>query len=61
MPELNVQTIVVGLILLAVVALAVRSILRQHRRGGCSGCSCGCEGCGGSGSCGGHTEPPKKA
>ena len=44
MPELNVQTIVVGLILLAVVALAVRSVLRQHRRGGCSGCSCGCEG-----------------
>lgn len=44
MPELNPQTIVVGILLLAAVLLACRSILKSRKKGGCSGCSGGCGG-----------------
>ena len=36
--------------LAAVVALAVRALVKQRRKGGCAGCSGGCAGC--SGRCG---------
>ncbi len=43
-------TIVVGLLLLVAVLLAIRSVLRDHRKGGCTH---GCSGCQlGGGSCG---------
>ncbi|MBR3339855.1 MAG: FeoB-associated Cys-rich membrane protein [Lachnospiraceae bacterium] len=41
--------VIVGLILLLVVVLCVRSIIREHRQGGCGGGSCS----GNCGSCGG--------
>ena len=44
MPELNPQTIVVGILLLAAVLLACRSILKSRKKGGCSGCGGGCGG-----------------
>lgn len=37
-------TIIVGLVLLFGVILAIRSVIRQHKSGGCSG---GCESCSG--------------
>ena len=51
-------TLIVGLIVLAIVVLALRSSIRQSKSGGCSGCS----GCGGScASCHQETPPDKKA
>ncbi|HJC13242.1 MAG TPA: FeoB-associated Cys-rich membrane protein [Candidatus Agathobaculum intestinigallinarum] len=51
-------TLIVGLIVLAIVVLALRSTIRQSKSGGCSGCS----GCGGScASCHQETPPDKKA
>ena len=51
-------TLIVGLIVLAIVVLALRSTIRQSKSGGCSGCS----GCGGSCvSCHQETPPDKKA
>ena len=46
--------IVVGLVLVLLVALAVRSIGRTQKSGGCS---CGCAGCPGSKVC--HPEQEK--
>ena len=40
-------TIIVGLILLAAVALAVRSLWKGHKKGGCSACGGSCDCCGG--------------
>lgn len=40
----NIGTIIVGLILLAVVALIVRKLVRD-KRSGKGGCGCGCENC----------------
>ncbi|MCD8325290.1 MAG: FeoB-associated Cys-rich membrane protein [Lachnospiraceae bacterium] len=41
--------LIVGLILLVIVALAVRSIWKDKKSGkGCVGCSYGCSGCSGS-------------
>ena len=37
------STIIVGAILASIVALAIRSIIRTKKSGGCG---CGCEGCG---------------
>ena len=34
-------TLIVGLIVLAVIVLALRSTIRQSKSGGCSGCSGG--------------------
>ncbi len=51
-------TLIVGLIVLAIVVLALRSTIRQSKSGGCSGCS----GCGRScASCHQETPPDKKA
>ena len=51
-------TLIVGLIVLAIVVLALRSTIRQSKSGGCSGCS----GCGGScASCHQETPPYKNA
>ena len=51
-------TLIVGLIVLAIVVLALRSTIRQSKSGGCSGCS----GCGDScASCHQETPPDKKA
>lgn len=48
----NLATIITGAIVLAVCALAVRSLVRGRRSGG--GCACGgsCAGCGAEGACG---------
>lgn len=44
----NFATIFVGLIVLALVALALRSVLRSRKKGGCAG---GCSGCSLAGTC----------
>ena len=46
---MNLPTLVIVLVLLAAVILAVRSIVRDRKKGGCSGCPGGC-------SCGSHTK-----
>ena len=46
------STLIVGLIVLAIVFFAARSVVRRSKSGGCSGCS-GCSG--GCASC--HQEP----
>ncbi|MDR3053364.1 MAG: FeoB-associated Cys-rich membrane protein [Coriobacteriales bacterium] len=38
-------TIIISLILAGIVALAIRSVYRSHKQGGCSSCSSGCSGC----------------
>lgn len=52
----NLSTILIGLAVLILVLLAVRSIWRDKKQGkSCAGCGGGCSGCGGSchgGSCG---------
>ena len=51
-------TLIVGLIVLAVIVLALRATIQQSKSGGCSGCS----GCGnGCTSCHQQTPPDKKA
>ena len=50
-------TLIVGLIVLAIVVLALRSTFRQSKSGGCSGCS-GCSG--GCASCHQETPPDHK-
>ncbi len=59
MPFLNhLPTVLILLALAAVVFLAVRSILRQKKKG--SSCGCGCASCPMSGRC--HpSEDPEKA
>lgn len=49
---LNLPTIFILFIFAAAIFLAVRSIIRDKKKGGCAGCSGGCS-CGGA--CGGHT------
>ena len=51
----NLATVLVGLIVLACVALAVRKLIRDRRAGRrACGCDCGpCAGCAACGSCGG--------
>ncbi len=41
-------TAIVGLIVAAIVVLAIVSIVKQRKKGGCS---CGCEGCSGASKC----------
>lgn len=57
----NIGTIIVGLILLAIVALIVRKLVRDKRsgKGGC-GCGCGCESCA-MGCNRGHAQAAKKS
>ena len=42
-------TLIVGIIVAVIIVLAIVSLVRQRKKGGCS---CGCEGCSGSSSCG---------
>lgn len=44
------ETVVVGAVVLAVLCLAIRSILKNHKKGGCAACGggCGCGHCAGS-------------
>lgn len=37
--------VIVLSILGIIVALVIRSMWKNHKKGGCSGCSCNCEGC----------------
>ena len=46
----NLATIIICAILVVIVALAVRSIVK-NRRAGKTSCGCGCAGCAMSGSC----------
>lgn len=41
------ETVIVGAIVLAVLSLAVRSMLKSHKKGGCSACGGGCGHCSG--------------
>ncbi|HIY22254.1 MAG TPA: FeoB-associated Cys-rich membrane protein [Candidatus Flavonifractor merdigallinarum] len=38
-------TLITGLLLLGVVALAVRHLWKTRKQGGCTGCSGNCSGC----------------
>ena len=38
------ETVIVGAIVLAVLCLAVRSMIKSHKKGGCSACGGGCGG-----------------
>lgn len=49
----NIGTIIVGLVLLAVVVIAVRRTYLTRKSGGCG---CGCDGCASSGLC--HPQGP---
>ena len=45
------ETLITGVIVLAILGLAARSVIRDRKKGGCASCS----GCGGScGHCGEH-------
>ena len=46
----NIGTIVVGVVLAAIVFLAVRSIVKEKKKGQCS-CGCNCSSCAMSGTC----------
>ena len=48
----NLPTILILLVLAAAIFLAVRSIIRDKKKGGCAGCPGGCS-CGGT--CGVHS------
>lgn len=48
----NISTILVGLVVIGIVALAVRSIIKDKKSG--KGCGGGCSGCAGSGTCHGR-------
>ena len=38
------ETVIVGAIVLAVLCLAIRSMIKSHKKGGCSACGGGCGG-----------------
>lgn len=38
------ETVIVGAIVLAVVCLAIRSMISSHKKGGCSACGGSCGG-----------------
>ena len=46
----NIGSIIVGLILLAIVAAVIRTMIKD-KRSGRSSCGCGCANCAMSGSC----------
>lgn len=59
---MSIGTIVVGLIVLAIVAAAVYSLVRDKKQGKAS-CGGSCGACGACGACSGHCagcQPPKK-
>lgn len=41
----NLSTILVVCVLLLIVALAIRSMIRDKKKGGCAGGCAGCSGC----------------
>jgi hypothetical protein len=57
----NLASLLVGLVLLSVVALAARKLIRDHRAGrhacgcGCGSCGGNCSGCAGCSAC----HPPR--
>lgn len=55
MPETLFPTVIVSLLLLGVVALAVRHLWKARKQGGCSGCSHCSGGCSGGCHCHEHT------
>lgn len=58
---MNLQTMIVLVIVIALVGLALRSIIRSRKRGGgCCGCSGGCCGCAGCGKMQPAEEPKDK-
>ncbi|MEG0830433.1 MAG: FeoB-associated Cys-rich membrane protein [Anaerovoracaceae bacterium] len=42
---MNLSTAIVGLIIVGLVALAIRHIVLAHKKGGCCGNCDGCQGC----------------
>ncbi|MEE0515856.1 MAG: FeoB-associated Cys-rich membrane protein [Emergencia sp.] len=57
---MNLQTMIVLVIVIALVGLALRSIIRSRKRGGgCCGCSGGCCGCSGCSKAQPAEEPEK--
>jgi predicted negative regulator of RcsB-dependent stress response len=38
-------TIIIGLIVLAIVALAGYKVYKDHKKGPCASCGCGCDAC----------------
>ncbi|MCD8110354.1 MAG: FeoB-associated Cys-rich membrane protein [Clostridiales bacterium] len=44
----NLSTVIIGLLLLAAVIFAVRTLIKDHKNGRCSG---GCPGCSHTGKC----------
>lgn len=57
---MNLPTILIAAVILAVfVAIVAGEIKKRKRGGGCGcGCGCGCSGCPGAGLC--HPDPEKK-
>lgn len=56
MPDTLIPTVIVSLLLLGVVALAIRHLWKAHKNGGGCGCGGSCSGCcSGSCSCHQHT------
>lgn len=53
----NIGTILVVLMVAAVMALAIRSIRRDKKKG--ASCGCGCSGCAMSGTCHAAQKPKK--
>ena len=49
------DSLLIGLAVLAIVALIVRKLYRDRKRGR-SSCGCGCDHCPSAGACHGHTE-----
>ena len=47
----NIGTILVGLVVLAVVALVIALMVREKKKGKSSTCGCGCESCAMAGKC----------
>ena len=47
-------TFIIGLALIALVVLIIRSIIKEKKKGGCIGCSGSC------GHCSGHCAPQKR-
>ncbi|MDE6671066.1 MAG: FeoB-associated Cys-rich membrane protein [Ruminococcus sp.] len=48
-------TVIIGLVLLAIVALIVRNMIK-NKKNGKSSCGCGCEHCANSSVCHGNTK-----
>jgi hypothetical protein len=38
-------TVIIGLIVLAIIALAAHKVYKDHKKGPCASCGCGCDAC----------------